>query len=191
LTKEREEKYLSKDEERTLLKLARETLKGHLSEGRAPSPAQGGYELTEKLKADGAAFVTLMMHGHLRGCIGHVVGFEPLYSSVIHNTMSAATEDPRFEPMTAREEPEVHIGISVMSPLRAITDVSEIRVGTHGIMITQGLRRGLLLPQVASEYGWDREEFLEHTCEKAGLPGDAWKQGATIQIFSAQVFGEE
>ena len=93
--------------------------------------------------------------------------------------------------MTPDEEKDVHIEISVMSPLKTITDVNEIQVGKHGIIIQKGRNRGLLLPQVATEYGWDRTEFLQHTCTKAGLPTDAWKEGAIIQIFSAQVFGEK
>lgn len=188
-----EEKYLSDDEEKTLLKLARSTLKMYLTQRKVPDPtvAGGGYELTDKLKGNGAAFVTLTKRGRLRGCIGHVVAFETLYKSVISNAVSASTRDPRFPPMSAAEEKDVHIEISVMTPLKTITDVNEIKVGKHGIIIEKGFNRGLLLPQVATEYGWGRTEFLEHTCMKAGLPKDAWKKGATIQIFSAQVFGEK
>ncbi len=183
--------YLSQAEEETLLRLARQTLRMYLNEHRTPDPTRGGYELTDKLKATGAAFVTLTVRGRLRGCIGHVIGIEPLYESVIHNAVSASSRDPRFQPMSADEEKDVRIEISVMSPPRTIADVSEIQVGKHGIIIEKGVNRGPLLPQVATEYGWDRTEFLEQTCRKAGLPGDAWKEGATIQIFSAQVFGEK
>lgn len=186
-----DEKYLSRDEEKTLLRLARQTVKLYLNERKVLDPGKDPeYTLTDKLKADGAAFVTLTKEGQLRGCIGHLVGIESLYKSVIHNAVSAATEDPRFPPMSAAEEKDVHIEISVMSPLKTITDVNEIQVGKHGIVISKGFNRGLLLPQVATEYGWSRTEFLQQTCRKAGLPRDAWQQGATIQIFSAQVFGE-
>ena len=186
-----EGKYLSRAEEETLLKLARRTLRTYVTEQKMPDLAKGGYELTDKLRAKGAAFVTLTIGGRLRGCIGHVIGIEPLYESVINNAVSASSRDPRFRPVSAGEEKDVRVEISVMSPLKTITDVSEIQVGKHGIIIQKGHHRGLLLPQVATERGWDRTEFLEQTCFKAGLPPAAWKEGATLEIFSAQVFGEE
>ncbi len=190
MTTDPHDKFLTSDEESTLLKLARLTLRTHLTRHRLPEPADAGLRLTDTLKADGAAFVTLKCAGDLRGCIGHVIPFEPLYCSVMHNAASAATEDPRFQPMTAAEEPLVHIEISVMSPLRTLDDPSQIVIGRDGLIIQKGSRRGLLLPQVATEYHWDALEFLRHTCIKAGLPTDAWRHDATLQAFSAQVFGE-
>jgi len=106
--------------------------------------------------------------------------------------LSASLNDPRFPPLTEEELRDIDIEISVLSPLKEIQDVSEIEVGRHGIYITRGYQSGVLLPQVATEYGWDRETFLQHTCQKAGLPPDAWKQeGTKIEIFDAQVFGEK
>lgn len=105
---------------------------------------------------------------------------------------SSAFHDPRFPHVNKQEAAEISIDISVLSPPRRIQNIDEIRVGTHGIIIRQGFRSGLLLPQVAEEYGWDRDTFLTHTCYKAGLPGDCWKAGETeIEIFSAEVFGEQ
>jgi hypothetical protein len=104
--------------------------------------------------------------------------------------VAAATEDPRFPPVSSQEMKDIAIEISVLTPLRTISDPTEIKVGRDGIVIEQGFYRGLLLPQVATEYGWTREEFLDHTCLKAGLAKGCWRQGATIKIFSAQVFNE-
>jgi AmmeMemoRadiSam system protein A len=136
--------------------------------------------------------VTLHKHGRLRGCIGYIQALKPLRQAVAEMAVQAALHDPRFPPVTSDELPELHIEISVLSPLEAVADVSEIEVGTHGLVIEDGRSRGLLLPQVPVEYGWDRDTFLEHTCAKAGLPPDRWKaQGVTITKFTAEVFGEE
>ena len=182
---------LSADEKSTLLGLSRLTMQKWLVQQRLVNPDSSGLVLSDALKNEGAAFVTLTIRGRLRGCIGHVIAIEPLYRSVMHNTIAAATEDPRFPPVTLDEEREIHIDISVMSPLRDLDAPTDIVIGRDGLIIEKDGRRGLLLPQVASEYGWDASEFLEHTCHKAGLPPDAWRKGAHIQAFSAQVFGEE
>lgn len=142
------------------------------------------------LQAPGAAFVTLTRRGQLRGCIGYVEAIKPLAEAVAHCAVSAATADPRFPPVSPDELPELRIEISVLSPLHLIDQPSQIQVGDHGLYISQGNRRGLLLPQVASEYGWDRETFLRQTCLKAGLPGDAWKRGAEIRVFTVDHFLE-
>jgi AmmeMemoRadiSam system protein A len=135
------------------------------------------------------AFVTLKKGGQLRGCIGHIKGVKPLYRIVREMAVAAAFHDPRFNPVTEAELPELEIEISVLTPLRQITDVEEIEVGKHGILIEKGVQSGLLLPQVATEYGWDRKTFLEHTCRKAGLSTDAWKDKETrICTFCAEVF---
>ena len=136
--------------------------------------------------------MTLRQDGRLRGCIGSFVGTGPLIDTVREMAISASTRDPRFPPLTTAELEEVDLEISVLSPLRQIDDPSEIEVGRHGIFITRGFHSGVLLPQVATEYGWDRETFLEHTCAKAGLPADAWRDPETqIEVFEAQVFGEK
>jgi AmmeMemoRadiSam system protein A len=142
------------------------------------------------LQAPGAAFVTLTRRGELRGCIGYVEAIKPLAEAVAHCAVSAATTDPRFLPLTPEELPDLRIEISVLSPLCRIAQPSQIRVGDHGLCISQGSRRGLLLPQVATEFGWDRESFLRQTCIKAGLPGDAWRRGAEIQVFTVDRFTE-
>jgi AmmeMemoRadiSam system protein A len=138
------------------------------------------------LGAPGAAFVTLTRAGVLRGCIGYVQAIRSLAEAVAHCAASAATTDPRFAAVTARELPELQIEISVLSPLRVVTDPREVQVGLHGLHISKDGRHGLLLPQVASEYGWDRETFLRQVCGKAGLPPDAWRRGAEIQIFTVE-----
>jgi AmmeMemoRadiSam system protein A len=137
------------------------------------------------------AFVTLHKMTLLRGCIGYVLPVTPLYRAVIENTMNAARSDPRFPPVDRDEVPGLHIEISAMRCPRVIQTIDEIRVGRHGLMIRKGSARGLLLPQVATERGWDRDTFLDHACQKAGLAPDAWRNGGVeIQVFSAEVFSE-
>jgi AmmeMemoRadiSam system protein B/AmmeMemoRadiSam system protein A len=141
------------------------------------------------LKETRGAFVTIKRRGQLRGCIGNIEGRGPLYRTIEEMAEAAAFRDPRFASVTERELPELEFEISVLTPLRKITEIDEIEVGKHGLYITKGRYAGLLLPQVATEYGWDRQTFLEHTCNKAGLPSDAWKdKNAEIYIFSADIF---
>lgn len=178
--------YFSREEREELLRIARRAADGFVSTGRVPGelPASG------KLKEPGAAFVTLTRRGRLRGCIGYTEAAAPLYRTVQECAIAAATEDPRFPPVTAREVDDLHIEISVLTPLLPIRP-EEVAVGTHGLMILKGSRRGLLLPQVPVEYGWDRETFLDQLCVKAGLPRGAWREGAELFGFTAEVFGEE
>jgi len=159
-------------------------------EARCRGEAQPHMEVTSsKLKELRGAFVTLHKKGELRGCIGHVIGDRPVAETVAEMAVAAAFQDPRFPPVTANELKDLDIEISVMTPLRRITDVNEIQVGVHGIIVQQDDRSGLLLPQVATQYGWDRTTFLEFTCRKANLPADAWKDKKTrIYTFSADVF---
>ena len=171
---------------RKLLEIARRSIQGYLKEARIPAFSVADPELTEK----GAAFVTLTKGGHLRGCIGVTEAVHPLYQTISSCAVSAAFSDPRFLPLARRELPQIRIEISVLTPLTKIEGIEEIEVGRHGLFITKGLHHGLLLPQVAVEYGWDRQTFLEETCGKAGLPADGWKSGADIYIFSAEVFHE-
>jgi len=138
------------------------------------------------------AFVTLKKQGRLRGCIGLIEGTKPLYETVEKMAQAAAFEDPRFRPVQKDELGGVDIEISALTPLRQIENVREIEVGRHGIYIVKGFHSGLLLPQVATEYNWDRDTFLREICAKANLPQDAWKDKDTkIFIFSASVFGED
>jgi len=146
-----------------------------------------------QLLAPCGAFVTLhTKEGALRGCIGLIEARLPLIETIYEMAIAAATQDPRFPPVSCAEVPHLHIEISVLSLPREIQDINEIEVGRHGLIISRGGRRGLLLPQVATEYNWDREEFLQHTCMKAGLPPEAWRDSGTkIECFEAEVFGEE
>jgi AmmeMemoRadiSam system protein A len=138
------------------------------------------------------AFVTLHRSGELRGCIGRIRADRPLEQVVQEVAMSAATADPRFPPVKHPEVSEIDLEISVISPFRVIQDITEIEIGRDGLMVSESYASGLLLPQVASEYGWDRETFLEHTCMKAGLPKDHWREGTPkIEKFSAFVFSEK
>jgi AmmeMemoRadiSam system protein A len=178
---------LSEKERAFLLQLARDTISARLQNRVAVN-----YEPdSEVLKEHCGAFVTIHKRGMLRGCIGLVQGTKPLYRCVREMAIAAAFDDPRFPPLGRDEFTEIDIEISVMSPLRHIKDIEEIEVGKHGILMKRGFQQGLLLPQVATEQGWNRDTFLEHTCYKAGMRGDCWKSRETeIHIFSAEVFGE-
>jgi|SRR5580700_742005 AmmeMemoRadiSam system protein A len=136
------------------------------------------------------AFVTLHLQGRLRGCIGYIVPQHSLYRTVAEAARAAAYEDPRFQPVTADEAGRLAVEISILSPPQPIRP-EEVVVGLHGLIVTQGGRRGVLLPQVAVEWNWDRETFLTQTCLKAGLPPNAWMQSVDLQAFTAEVFGEE
>ena len=185
-----DEDSLNKEERETLVKLARKTLDSFLNGGNLDDVTKG-LNLTPKLKEKRGVFVTIKKHGNLRGCIGYIEGIKPLYEAVIDNTINACSRDYRFVSMVKGEDKEVALEISVMTPLKEIKSVDEIVVGKHGLVIQKGFSKGLLLPQVATEYGWDRETFLNQVSLKAGLPYNAWKSGSTIWTFSAQVFGEE
>jgi AmmeMemoRadiSam system protein A len=177
---------LSKESQSCLLKLSRGTLQEFLRFGRKPSEIPSSAELLEKR----GAFVTLENQGHLRGCIGYVAPLFPLYKAVMDCSVSAASEDPRFAPVSLDELSEIEIEISVVSPMETVKDIQQIEVGTHGLLISQKSKRGLLLPQVPVEHGWDRERFLREACRKAGLPLDEWKKEAVIECFTAIVFRE-
>jgi uncharacterized protein len=137
------------------------------------------------------SFVSLHRHGELRGCIGHLKTDRAVYLNVMESALAAAFQDPRFAPLEHDELSQVSIEISVLSALTVVKDMQEIETGKHGLTISMGPCRGLLLPQVALRFGWDRIRFLEETCFKAGLPKDSWRKGAVIEKFSAVVFGED
>ena len=130
---------------------------------------------SQTLEKDYGVFVTLKVNGNLRGCIGYVEAIKPLQEAVTDMALSAAFKDPRFTPLSKRELDGLEVEISVMSPLEEIQSPDKIVIGTHGLVIEKGYNRGLLLPQVATEYNWDKDTFLAHTCLKAGLPKDAWR----------------
>lgn len=176
---------LSTADKALLHRLVKETIQARFKGAKALLPEASSAVLREHR----GAFVTLHKHGELRGCIGMIVAEKPLIQVVSEMASAAAFQDPRFPPVTQDELKDLDYEISVLTPLRRIQDVTEIQVGVHGILLKNGARSGVLLPQVATEQRWDRGTFLEQTCRKAFLPKDAWKDGATeIYIFSADVF---
>ncbi|MBN1903001.1 AmmeMemoRadiSam system protein B [Candidatus Sumerlaeota bacterium] len=182
---------LSHEEQETLLKLSRDMLAG-ITKNRSYRPDLSQYDLTQNLKEKSRLFVTLTKKGELRGCIGHVEAISPIYEAVLENTFSAAFSDPRFPAVKASEVPDIRIEISINTPQRLISDVNKIEIGKHGLIIENGWNRGLLLPQVPVEWGWDRDEFLKGICRKAGLPNGAWKDPDTkLYVYSSQVFHEK
>lgn len=181
---------LKPEQRKTLLRIARDSIASAL-EGRRPDLNQ--YPIDDTLRRPAGAFVTLNdERGQLRGCIGSIQPVAPLVQAVSSSAISAALRDPRFYPVKPEELPKLHLEISVMGPIEPVKDVSEIEVGRDGLIISRGPYAGLLLPQVAGDYGWDRETFLNQTCVKAGLPPAAWRSPDTrIERFSAEVFGEQ
>ena len=171
-----------------LLQIARNTIGHYLKTGKRLEVDTSD----DALKQDMGAFVTLHKEGQLRGCIGNMQAQGPLYLAVRDMAIAAAVEDPRFRPLTSDELDEVDIEISALSPMEKIDDYKIIEAGKHGVMVRMGLRGGVYLPQVATENGWDREEFMNSLCaQKSGIPMDAWKTGqADLYIFTAEVFGE-
>lgn len=180
---------LNQEQRSQLLRIARQSIESVL-DGRRPDLDLG--TLDDELRRPSGAFVTLNERtGELRGCIGSIEPVAPLAQAVSSSAVNAAFRDPRFYPVTKDELPNLHLEISVMSPIVPVTDINEIEVGRDGLIISKGARAGLLLPQVATEYGWDRETFLRQTCVKAGLPPESWQSpDCRIQKFSAEVFGE-
>jgi MEMO1 family protein len=186
--------FLTPTERSTLLKLSREALEKFVRTGSRVRINTSKYAISEGIKRKVGAFVTLKKRGMLRGCIGYITGLRPindaLYDVVIDNTINAASKDNRFAPVQVDELDDIDIEISVLTPLRPITSVSEIIVGTHGLYIEWGPHRGVLLPQVPVEQGWNRAEYLEGICRKARLPANGW-QTAKMKVFTADVFGEK
>lgn len=184
--------FLTKEEKKLLLTMARQTLEEYLKTGNVPEFFKD-IPIPEHLKQETGMFVTLHKDHMLRGCIGYITGREPLHKAVVDLAISSATRDPRFRPVKYEELKDIHIEISVMTPLKRIYDPNEVIVGKHGVVVQKGMASGVFLPQVATEQGWNKETFLTELCKgKAGLPGDAWKNKDTeLYIFSADVFGEE
>jgi AmmeMemoRadiSam system protein A len=176
---------LTAQERNSLLEVARRAIVDQLAGRPEATPALDG--VFGRLSG---VFVSLHNHGDLRGCIGYPDGGQPLGVTVPRCAVSAATSDTRFAAVTVSELPEVDIEISVLTPVERVTNPADIEIGRDGLIAEQHGRRGLLLPQVATEWGWDRDAFLAQTCVKAGLPRDAWKRGASIFRFQAEVFGD-
>jgi AmmeMemoRadiSam system protein A len=169
-----------------LLDIAREAIVRQVT-GRSGGPV---LEMDPDPFGAGAAFVTVLKHGELRGCIGHIERDEPLTRVVARCAAAACSADPRFPPVAAAELVHIAIELSLLGPLEAIGGPDEIEIGRHGLVVESERRRGLLLPQVATEWRWDAATFLAQTCRKAGLTTDAWRHGAQIFRFAAEVFGE-
>jgi AmmeMemoRadiSam system protein A len=178
---------MTPDERETLLSIAKDAVAATVENRPLPTPPA----LTPALEAPGAAFVTLRCEGDLRGCIGHTEAREALWQSVQDMASAAAERDSRFTPVAPHELARLTIGISVLTPMRRAR-AEEVEVGRHGLYLRLGRATGLLLPQVAIEWRWDRAEFLRQTCRKAGLAPDAFLDPACeIYVFEAEVFGEE
>lgn len=181
------DKALTAEEKTVLLQIARSTVENFVRSGvYAVEPRE-----EKSLNARNGCFVTIKQKGQLRGCIGNFQSERPLFKEVAEMAVASASKDPRFYPMKQDDLGDFQVEISVLSKLEKIEDIQQIEIGRHGIYLEKGYYRGVLLPQVATEHGWDRENFLKQTCIKAGLPPEAWRaEDAEIYIFSAQVFGE-
>jgi len=181
---------LSPEQRSTLLSIARRSIEAAFEGQRLRVDLDA---IDDELRRPAGVFVTLSQRtGELRGCIGSIHAVAPLAEAVASSAVNAAFRDPRFPPVTPEELSRLELEISVMSPIVEVRNVDEIEVGHDGLIVSRGGRAGLLLPQVATEYGWDRETFLSQTCIKGGLPADAWRsEGCRIEKFSAEVFGEQ
>lgn len=189
MVKNTEEKRMLNDAQRKrLLEIARGSITSYVKDGNRKKITENDPLLNEPM----GAFVTLHERGELRGCIGNMVGSGPLYQTVADMAIEAATGDPRFQPLSAGEIDKIKIEISVLSPLKKVNSADEIKIPGDGVIVRRNLRSGVYLPQVATETGWNKEEFLTSLCaHKAGLPPDAWKDPATeLYTFTAEVFGE-
>ncbi|WP_298269164.1 AmmeMemoRadiSam system protein A [Geobacter sp.] len=176
---------LSDSDKQQLLLIAREAVVNYVANGIVSETQAPAANLNER----GGCFVCIKKDGNLRGCIGNFISDKPLFQLVQEMAVSAATRDPRFYPMKTEDLADFSLEISILSPLVKINSCDEIKIGTHGIYLEKNFCRGVLLPQVATEQGWDRNTFLSQTCIKAGLRANDWEEGADIYVFSAQVFG--
>ena len=179
-----EQSEYSQDERRLLLRLAHESILSVLEQRELSLDPP-----TDHLAQPRGVFTSLHLHGELRGCVGYVLPVSSLYRAVAETARAAAFEDNRFYPVALDEAGELEVELSVLSPPQPVRP-EEIEIGRHGLLISRGGHRGLLLPQVPVEHHWDRTTFLEQTCHKAGLPADAWQKGATIEAFTAEIFGD-
>jgi AmmeMemoRadiSam system protein A len=177
---------LTLDQKIDLLRIARESIYHFVSRGRAPASEVED----DRLTVPQGVFVSLHINDRLRGCIGTLTGDGPLHATVCDMAVSAASNDPRFAPLRMDEVPRIDIELSILGPLQTVSP-KEVEVGAHGLFVTMGRTRGTLLPQVATQFSWSREEFLSQTCVKAGMPPEAWKDSEChIAAFTAEVFAE-
>jgi len=175
----------SPDERSVLLRLAHDSILSAVQKRAIPLDPP-----TARLAEPRGAFTSLYLRGELRGCVGYVLPKESVYRTVAETARAAAFEDTRFYPVTLAEAQALEIELSILSQPQPIS-AEAIEIGRHGLLISKDAHRGLLLPQVAADHNWDRVTFLEQTCRKAGLPLDAWKNGAKIEAFNAEVFGDD
>ena len=175
------------EDQKLLLSIARNAVQSQLS--------NNSFQLPEIRQGIGSephgVFVSIHRGNELRGCIGHIMPDQPLYRTTARCAVAAATSDPRFAPVTLDELPRVSFELSVLSSPEQVRNVEDIEVGKHGLIVSKGSTHGLLLPQVAVQYRWDRTQFLAETCMKAGLQPNAWKEGADVRRFTAAVFSEK
>jgi AmmeMemoRadiSam system protein A len=179
----------SRDERTLLLRLAHDSILSALEPGEVKRAITLDPP-TAHLAEPRGAFTSLYLRGELRGCVGYVLPVSPVYRAVAETARAAAFEDTRFYPVTLAEASALEIELSILSPPQSIP-AEAVEIGRHGLLVSMSGHRGLLLPQVPVEHNWDRATFLEQTCRKAGLPLDAWKNGATIEAFTAEVFGDK
>ena len=178
---------LPEDDRQLLLRLARSAVDAHLQGIPLSLPAiDSGF-----LSQPHGVFVSIHRGEELRGCVGNMSPAQPLYQTTARCAAAAATEDPRFPALSLQELPEVSFELSILTIPERVVRFDEIEVGEHGLIVSYGAARGLLLPQVATQYGWNRNQFLAETCIKAGLHPNAWKEGAVVHSFTAHVFAEE
>jgi AmmeMemoRadiSam system protein A len=177
----------TQEEKKQLLQLARNTIETFLTKGSKTYPETDNPKFLENR----GVFVTLHSHGDLRGCIGYPLPVKPLIEAIVDNAVSASTEDPRFVPVTPKELKDIDIEISVLTVPRKVKGIEEVEVGRDGIIISKGFMKGLLLPQVPVEQGWNLEEYISYGCMKANLPEDEWQRGVDIETFQGVVFGEK
>ena len=181
---------LTADEKKTLLELARKTLAYYFEHRKKPSPGDLGITITPAMQAVMGAFVTLTEGGQLRGCIGEIAPYRPLYQAVMDHALNSALNDRRFPQVSPSEMSRLVFEISALTPPEPVDGYSEIQIGRHGMTLTKNGRSAVFLPQVAPEQGWTLEETLTHLSMKAGLPPDAWEEGAEFEVFEAVVFSE-
>jgi uncharacterized protein len=174
----------SPDERNLLLRLAHDAIAASLDQRELSLDPPSAH-----LAEPRGAFTTLYYRGGLRGCVGYVFPVTPLYRTIAETARGAAFDDSRFSPVTHDENPELKVSLSVLSPPQPI-QADQVEIGRHGLLISLGLHRGLLLPQVPVEHRWNRIQFLEQTCRKAGLPLNAWQTGARLEAFTAEVFAD-
>jgi AmmeMemoRadiSam system protein A len=175
------------EEKKELLRLARQTIVNYLGKGESHTPETTNPKFLEKR----GVFVTLHKEGHLRGCIGHPLPSAPLIEAVVENSIASSTEDPRFPPVASDELDAIDIEISVLTVPQKVNSHEDIVVGRDGIIVSKGFMRGLLLPQVPVEQGWNLEQYISYGCLKAGLPENEWRRGVNIETFQGIVFGEK